>query len=144
MPGMTSMPGMAGHRTPAAAADPSATMMSAHAMPLLPSPAMLLAHAVAAVLLGCGLAAGERALFSLLGLLAWVARPLLPSLSRITGALTVLTAALRRSGLAALGAAAVQVERTVLRLHEHLLVRAVGRRGPPLARFHRYGLTFTA
>jgi hypothetical protein len=159
MPGMASMPTMAAsgaaalpgasggagtggaHSAMLSGADP---MMSAHAMPLLPSPLMLLAHAAAAVLLGCGLAVGERALFSLLSALSWVARPLLPAPARIAGLLAALTARVHRSGLSALTAAAVHTERTVLRLPEHLLARAVVRRGPPVAPVNRYGQALPA
>jgi hypothetical protein len=119
-----------GHLLPSS--DPlSATMPPDHAMSLLPGPMMLLAHAAAAVLLGSALATGERALFSLLGLLRELARPV-PR--RVRPVFRVLAALLTGDGPAEIATAAARRARpeTGARLSSYVLVRAVLRRGPPL------------
>jgi hypothetical protein len=101
-----------------------------HTMSMLPSPMMVLAHACAAVLLGCALAAGERALFSLLGLLAELARPAVQVCGQV---LRVLAALLTGDGPTDVETAtAIGTWQDIKpRLPRHALVRAIPRRGPP-------------
>jgi hypothetical protein len=79
--GMTMTQASVAHGSPA----------TAHAMDLVPSPAMLAAHAVAALLLGLTLASCERLLFSIIGLLA---QAMLPGLRAGLGVLRLIFAAL--------------------------------------------------
>jgi hypothetical protein len=132
--GAARMPGMpAGslHSGLAGAWGPSPSRMvddSGHMMSILPGPGMMLAHLSAALILGYVLADGERALFSLLGLLGELARPVLQLCRHVV---LVLTAALSRPGTARAEVVGSRVAQ-VWRLPRHLLVRAVTRRGPPL------------
>lgn len=100
-----------------------------HAMAWVPSAGMLLAHALAAVVLGCLLARGERLLFGLLGLLAQLARPAL-RICRLAlcPAPAVPAGARLRVRLAAALAGPDQRWRT-----DRPLARVITRRGPPVA-----------
>jgi hypothetical protein len=89
---------------------------------------MLLAHLAAAVLLGCALRSGERALFSLLGHLAQLARPAVRVCRQVQRVLATLLAG---PDLAPATVVEPSWDQLGPRLPEHLLVRAVGWRGPP-------------
>jgi hypothetical protein len=82
------------------------------------------------VLLGCALRSGERVLFSLLGHLAQLARPALRISRQV---LYVLAALLVGPDLAPAAVVEPSWDEAGPRLPEHLLVRAVGWRGPPRA-----------
>jgi hypothetical protein len=135
----STMPGMGVHHEPAqlltmtSASSGGAMRMAGagHAMSILPGPLMVLAHLIAAVLLGCALRSGERVLFSLLGHLAQLVRPAL----RISHqqVLYVLAALLAGPELAPAAVVKPSWDEAGPRLPEHLLVRAVGWRGPPRA-----------
>jgi hypothetical protein len=109
---------------------PAVPPASGHAMSLLPSPMMVFAHLGAAVLLGCALSTGERALFSLLGLLVQLARPILRGLAQV---LRVLAGLLIGAGPSdtATTTATRRRDDVVSRLPRHVLVCAVLWRGPP-------------
>lgn len=125
------MPAHPGHASLASASSmPGMPGTAEHAMSLLPSPVMVLAHACAAVLLGCVLASGERALFSLIELLVQLARPAVRICSQV---LRVLAALLSGDCPTQVETAAVTRSRGAPgpMLPQHLLVRAVLWRGPP-------------
>ncbi|HST86046.1 MAG TPA: hypothetical protein VLL08_30180 [Kineosporiaceae bacterium] len=100
-----------------------------HLMSILPSPLMVLIHLVAAGLLGGVLNAGERALFALLAHLAQLSRPAVRICCQVLRVLATLL-----TGPDPFPSAVVQPrwDQIGARLPEHLLVRAVGWRGPPL------------
>jgi hypothetical protein len=130
----STMPAMGAHHANLPALMPisgggSAGVSSAgHTMSIAPSPLMLLAHLTAAVLLGCALRSGERALFSLLGHLAQLARPAVRVCRQVQRVLATLLAG---PDLAPATVVEPSWDQIGPRLPEHLLVRAVGWRGPP-------------
>jgi hypothetical protein len=90
-----------------------------------PHAVMALAHLAAAAVVGLWLAAGERALWTLLSGAA----------ATLTGALTALVALVRSGALAATPAPPAPRRRTVraeaVRPHVRALATVVARRGPP-------------
>jgi hypothetical protein len=114
--------------TPAPSGGSMGMAGAGHTMSILPSPAMLLAHLVAAGLLGCALRSGERALFSLLGHLAQLARPAVRVCRQI---LRVLATLLVEPDVAPGVVVEPSWDEIGPRLPGHLLVGAVGWRGPP-------------
>ncbi len=113
------------HQAPTGLAEVSGS----HAMPLLPSPAMLLAHLMAALVLGAVLSDGERVLFTLLGLLAHVCPPQLLLGRRILSVLALLASG---TGPCADPVQGLRVDHPQRHLRERVLVTSLGRRGPPL------------
>jgi hypothetical protein len=91
-----------------------------------PHAAMAVAHLVAAALVGLWLAAGERALWALLGLAVDRARSVLSSRADALGVLARLAA-----GLTRLGSAQRYVDPPDLPRPGRALARCVVRRGPP-------------
>jgi hypothetical protein len=108
-------------------AAPGATAGAMPAMALVPGAAMLLAHAMAAVVMGLLLADGERAVFSVLGLLAQIARPAARIFRPV---LAVLAVAVLDSIPAWPGIASRCPD--VRRLPQQVMARQVTRRGPPV------------
>jgi len=125
----TGMPGM---DMSSADADALAGLSGNHAMSLLPSFPMVLAHVVAAMVLGAVLADGERALFVLLGLVAHLCSPSRRAGRGVLGVLALLAADTSRKP------DPVQRPRMDVpqrHLRERVLVTTLGRRGPPLPAF---------
>ncbi len=105
-----------------------AMMPDGHAMSLLPGPFMLLAHIVAALVLGLVLADAERSVFALLGLLLVPVQDFgREMVRRVLTLLAFGTLSMRDAGPDARGGVDVPIGR----LLQRLLGAAIGRRGPP-------------